>query len=227
LCQIPPSSPVLEVLSCCSGSGRGECGSELTSKRMRFFRPRGAARILYREWFVDFRFPGHEHVKIIDGLPQGWKSRPLSKCVSFQSGGTPSKSRSEYWSGDIPWISSGELTSTRISNSRYHVTLEAVEAGSRFAEANTILAVVRGMSLAKEFRIGIVAKRVSFNQDVKALVPEHGTFRSIATTIDHLSSISLRKISTLNRSLMSWSKDFATPRPVGRSLLSPTTQTLL
>ena len=32
-----------------------------------------AARLLYREWFVHFRFPGHEHVKIIDGLPEGWE----------------------------------------------------------------------------------------------------------------------------------------------------------
>ena len=30
-----------------------------------------AARLLYREWFVHFRFPGHEHVKIIDGIPEG------------------------------------------------------------------------------------------------------------------------------------------------------------
>ena len=36
-----------------------------------------AARLLYREWFVHFRFPGHEHVKIIDGLPEGWDRRPL------------------------------------------------------------------------------------------------------------------------------------------------------
>jgi type I restriction enzyme, S subunit len=30
-----------------------------------------AARMLYREWFVRFRFPGHEHIKIIDGIPRG------------------------------------------------------------------------------------------------------------------------------------------------------------
>ena len=36
-----------------------------------------AARLLYREWFVHFRFPGHEHVKIIDGIPEGWEQRPL------------------------------------------------------------------------------------------------------------------------------------------------------
>jgi len=32
-----------------------------------------AARLLYKEWFVHFRFPGHEHVKIIDGVPEGWE----------------------------------------------------------------------------------------------------------------------------------------------------------
>lgn len=36
-----------------------------------------AARMLYREWFVHFRFPGHEHVKIIDGLPDGWTIGPI------------------------------------------------------------------------------------------------------------------------------------------------------
>lgn len=32
-----------------------------------------AARLLYREWFVHFRFPGHEHTRFIDGLPEGWE----------------------------------------------------------------------------------------------------------------------------------------------------------
>ena len=40
-----------------------------------------AARMLYREWFVHFRFPGHEHVKIIDGIPEGWGRRTLGDLV--------------------------------------------------------------------------------------------------------------------------------------------------
>jgi type I restriction enzyme S subunit len=39
------------------------------------------ARLLYREWFVHFRFPGHEHVKIINSLPQGWTPRILNDVV--------------------------------------------------------------------------------------------------------------------------------------------------
>jgi type I restriction enzyme S subunit len=131
-----------------------------------------AARMLYREWFVRFNFPGHEHVKIVDGVPEGWSARRLNECVSFQSGGTPSKAKSEYWLGDVPWISSGELTTMRVSTSQNSVTDDAVAEGSRYAERDTILAVVRGMSLAKEFRVGIVSRRVCFNQDIKALVPD-------------------------------------------------------
>ena len=40
-----------------------------------------AARLLYREWFVHFRFPGYEHVKITDGLPEGWNCRTLGDVV--------------------------------------------------------------------------------------------------------------------------------------------------
>lgn len=42
-----------------------------------------AARQLYKEWFVRFRFPGHEHVKIIDGVPEGWEQLPSSEAMSI------------------------------------------------------------------------------------------------------------------------------------------------
>ena len=41
-----------------------------------------AARLLYKEWFVHLRFPGHEHVKIIDGVPEGWEIMPLGNIVA-------------------------------------------------------------------------------------------------------------------------------------------------
>lgn len=45
-----------------------------------------AARMLYREWFVHFRFPGHEHVKIINGLPEGWERLDLGVIARFAYG---------------------------------------------------------------------------------------------------------------------------------------------
>jgi type I restriction enzyme, S subunit len=45
-----------------------------------------AARMLFREWFVRFRFPGHEHVKIIDGLPERWERRAISDLAEILRG---------------------------------------------------------------------------------------------------------------------------------------------
>jgi type I restriction enzyme S subunit len=50
-----------------------------------------AARLLYQEWFVRLRFPGHEHTKIVDGVPDGWKKSPLSElCELINYGYTES-----------------------------------------------------------------------------------------------------------------------------------------
>ena len=133
-----------------------------------------SARQLYREWFIRLRFPGHEHIQIVNGVPAGWTNLPLSACAEFRSGGTPSKARTDYWDGDVPWVSSGELTSLRIRTTSLSITNEGAEAGSRLVPANTILAVVRGMSLAKEFRIGLAARTVAFNQDLKAICARPG-----------------------------------------------------
>ena len=45
-----------------------------------------SARLLFREWFVYFKFPGHEKVKIADGAPYGWKKEKLNKIVSLLGG---------------------------------------------------------------------------------------------------------------------------------------------
>ena len=59
-----------------------------------------AARLLYREWFVHFRFPGHEHVKITDGVPEGWERRTLGSVLTLQRGfDLPVAKRI---SGDVP-----------------------------------------------------------------------------------------------------------------------------
>ena len=49
-----------------------------------------AAQLLYREWFVHFRFPGYEHANVVDGLPKGWKRVRLEQVlVALESGGRP------------------------------------------------------------------------------------------------------------------------------------------
>ncbi len=45
-----------------------------------------AARLLYKEWFVHLRFPGHEHVTITDGVPEGWERKRLTEIAEFRLG---------------------------------------------------------------------------------------------------------------------------------------------
>jgi len=64
-----------------------------------------AAQRLYKEWFVDLRFPGHENVKIVDGVPEGWSSGQLIKLAEFKRGKTITKSSVKE--GNVPVIAGG------------------------------------------------------------------------------------------------------------------------
>ena len=45
-----------------------------------------AAQRVYKEWFVDLRFPGHEHAKIVDGVPEGWFATNINAVMTFHRG---------------------------------------------------------------------------------------------------------------------------------------------
>ncbi len=45
-----------------------------------------AARLLYREWFVHLHFPGHEHVRVVDGVPEGWERKRLGEVAPLKYG---------------------------------------------------------------------------------------------------------------------------------------------
>jgi len=63
------------------------------------------AQNLYREWFVKFRFPGHQHARFTDSplgrIPEGWKVVPLSTVVDFAKGRKPVETRNEPIAGDV------------------------------------------------------------------------------------------------------------------------------
>jgi len=61
-----------------------------------------AARLLYREWFVHFRFPGHDHVKITDGVPEGWEQCSFPDIIDFKEG--PGLRNYQYRDEGIPFL---------------------------------------------------------------------------------------------------------------------------
>ena len=63
-----------------------------------------AAQRLFKEWFVDLRFPGHENTNIIDGVPEGWEKKSIGEIGTVITGKTPSTSNKENYGGSIPFI---------------------------------------------------------------------------------------------------------------------------
>lgn len=63
-----------------------------------------AARRLYKEWFIDLHFPGHENTKIVDGVPEGWEKKKVGEIGTVITGKTPSTSNKENYGGSIPFI---------------------------------------------------------------------------------------------------------------------------
>lgn len=63
-----------------------------------------ATQRLYKEWFVDLRFPGYEDVKIVNGVPEGWIKQKISDLGEIITGKTPSTAKEQYYGGNIPFV---------------------------------------------------------------------------------------------------------------------------
>lgn len=94
---------------------------------------------------------------------------PLGSITTFKSGGTPNKAKPHFWGGDLPWISAKDLKSPLVTNSIDRLT-SAGFAAANVAPKNSLLILVRGMTLHRDVPVCIAGKEVAFNQDIKALV---------------------------------------------------------
>lgn len=101
----------------------------------------------------------------------GWTTQKLEVLTKSEGGGTPSKSKPEYWNGDIIWVSSKDMKSTYISDSLIHITQEGVNnSPAHILPIGTILIVNRSGILKHTLPLAITTKEVTINQDIKALV---------------------------------------------------------
>ena len=106
------------------------------------------ARALYREWFVHFRFPGHEKVPKVASplgeIPQGWEIMTFA----IYGGGTPSREEASYWdSGAIQWFAPSGLTAAGtmfMDDSPEHITeLGLSESSSSLFSAFSVMLTSR------------------------------------------------------------------------------------
>ncbi len=71
------------------------------------------ARVLYREWFVHFRFPGHENHPLVPSslgdIPQGWEVKSIYHFGSVITGKTPSKANADFYGKDVPFVKTPDM----------------------------------------------------------------------------------------------------------------------
>ena len=80
---------------------------ENNTKRIRLLEK--MAENLYKEWFVRFRFPGHENVEMENKLPKGWKISRIKDFGRIETGKTPSTKKSEYYGGKILFVKTPDM----------------------------------------------------------------------------------------------------------------------
>ena len=128
------------------------------------------AENLYKEWFVRFRFPGHESISFENGIPKGWTINRIEDIGSVVGGGTPSTEHPEYWDGDIPWLTPADLASfsdVYISSGSSFITKDGLKSSStKMLPKNTVL-------LSSRAPIGYVAiakNEICTNQGFKNVI---------------------------------------------------------
>lgn len=93
-----------------------------------------AARMLYREWFIHFRFPGHEHARFVDGLPEGWDRLAASEAFEVN----PRTPRSDE--GIIRYVPMSALSETAMIVDRAPIEERETSTSVRFQNGDTLFA---------------------------------------------------------------------------------------
>lgn len=127
-----------------------------------------AAQRLYKAWFVDLRFPGHEETPIVDGVPEGWSLSPISDFGEVVTGKTPSTEKKEYYGGNIPFVKIPDM-----HGCVYPVITESslTEAGAKtqinkFIPRNGIMV----SCIATVGLVNIAVERCQTNQQINSII---------------------------------------------------------
>ncbi len=151
------------------------------------------ARALYRDWFVHFRFPGHEdHPRVpspLGEIPEGWEVVTFTEIADVLSGGTPKTSVDDYWNGEIPFFTPRDApASFYVQDTGKHVTeLGLSKCASELYPPDTVFITARG-TVGK---LALPSVPMAMNQSCYALrsnngVPQRYLFLLTLQQVDYL-----------------------------------------
>jgi len=124
-----------------------------------------AARLLYMEWFVHLRFPGHEHVTITDSVPEGWEKMKLSEIADITMGQSPKSMYYNEVGNGLPFHQGVTNFGVRFPSHQTYCTVQ-----KRLAESGDILFSVR----APVGRINITTDKIVIGRGLSAIRSKRG-----------------------------------------------------
>ena len=124
-----------------------------------------AAQRLYKEWFVDLRFPGHEDVEIVDGVPKGWEEKRLDEIAYIIMGQSP---KSEFYNNEFDGLPFHQGVGTY--GNRYVKDDIYSSVQTKVAEAGSILFSVR----APVGRLNITKNKIIIGRGLSAMNHKQG-----------------------------------------------------
>ena len=110
------------------------------------------AQAIFKSWFVDFE--PFKNGKFIDSelgkIPEGWRVEKLGAVCECVLGGTPSRSRKEYWEGNIPWINSGKTNEFRVISPSEFISAEGLKkSATKLLPKKTTILAITGATLGQ------------------------------------------------------------------------------
>lgn len=110
------------------------------------------AQAIFKNWFVDFE--PFKDSKFVDSelgmIPEGWKVGTLGDFCKCLLGGTPSRSKEEYWNGEVNWINSGEINKFRILEASEKITeLGLAKSATKLLPKKTTVLAITGATLGQ------------------------------------------------------------------------------
>ena len=102
---------------------------------------------------------------------EGWEEKRLGKVCNIIGGGTPSKSKKEYYEGSIPWATVRDMKKFYLDSTQFNITKEAVENSSTnvIEKGNVIIATRVGLG-----KVCLLEQDTAINQDLKGIIPKQG-----------------------------------------------------
>ena len=107
-------------------------------------------------------------------IPQQWRLPQIKDIASISSGSTPNRNNSEYWNGNIPWVTTGELSSGHVNHTSELITVKAVkEAKMRIYPQGTLLMAMYGQGKTRG-TVAILEIDAAVNQACAAITVKDG-----------------------------------------------------